>query len=135
VLFLDRSNDLLGPTALAIARKAFPDHGVYATAGTEPASSISKRCANLLSRLGHESAGLQPTATTSLESWADYKVIVCLEPETAKVIEPAPFNTVVVTWWELPQVTEDDKSLEDLYRVLSGYVSSLMTTLRGEDFS
>jgi len=41
-----------------------------------------------------------------------------------------------VTWWELPSYAADDeKSLEELYRVLSGYISSLMTTLRGEDFA
>jgi len=136
VLFLDRSNDLLGPTALAIARKAFPDHGVYSTAGMEPAQAISRGCKALLERLGHETAGLHPTAATDLESWSDYKVIVCLDPDCAEAIDPTPFSTVIVTWWDLPKVSPDDEqSLEDLYRVLSGYIASLMTTLRGEDFS
>lgn len=135
VLFLDRSNDVVGPMAQAIARKAYPDHGVYATAGTEPAPSVSRACADLLARLGHETAELRPRSFDAIDSWSDYRVIVCLEPDTAEAIDPLPFSTVVVDWWELPEATGNGASLEELYRALSGYISSLMTTLRGEDFS
>lgn len=136
VLFLDRSNDVAGQIALAIARKAYPDHGRYATAGVHPADAIAPSSKALLERLGHETADLKPASTDSFDSWDDFKVIVCLDPAAAAEIDPAPFNTVVVTWWKLPSVTPDDeKSLEELYRVLSGYISSLMTTLRGEDFA
>ncbi len=136
VLFLDGSNDVVGPIALAIARKAYPEHGRYTTAGLHPSASIAASSKALLERLGHETADLKPASTESIDSWDDFKVIVCLDRDAAEKIGSTPFNTVVVTWWELPSYAADDeKSLEELYRVLSGYISSLMTTLRGEDFA
>lgn len=135
VLFLDRSNDLLGPMARAIARKAYPDHGVYTTVGTEPASATNEAARALLERLGHETADLTPGGLENIGSWDDYKVVVCLNPETAAAIEPTPFKTVVVTWWSLPDPSVGGGYLEELYRVLSGQIASLMTTLRGEEFS
>jgi len=136
VLFLDKSNDVLGPMSLAIARKAYPDHGAYATAGQAPAVKINESCSELLSRLGHETSDLKPSGIDSFDSWSDFKVIVCLEPDVAKAVNPVPFSTVLVDWWELPNVSGDDgERLEELYRALSGYISSLMITLRGEDFS
>lgn len=136
ILFLDRSNQVLGPIARAIGRKAYPDHGVYSTAGTEPGSSLSGGSANLLTGLGHETSDLKPVGIDSFESWSDFKVIVCLERGVVETIDPRPFNTVIVDWWDLPAASGDDEAeLQELYRVLSGYISSLMITLRGEDFS
>jgi phosphate transport system protein len=135
VLFLDKANDVLGPIALAIGRKAYPDHGEYATAGVAPASEANNTCLDMLARLGHETADLMPKPVSAVDAWDDFKVIVCLDPETSEKIDPVPFNTVVVNWWELPRPDPSDEAgLEELYRVMSGYVSSLMTTLRGEDF-
>lgn len=136
VLFLDRSNDVSGPIAVAIGRKAYPDHGVYGTAGVTPASGIEESVVGLLSQLGHETSDLKPAGLDSIESWSDFKVIVCLERDVSKEIDPVPFSTVIVDWWDLPKASVDDPAaLTELYRALSGYVSSLMVTLRGEDFS
>jgi len=141
VLFLDERNTVRSVMAEAVARKAFPESGIYASAGWEPAEATQERVAEFLGRHGHDVRELRPTPLpTRAEELDEYHVIVGFEPRFAERLTGIPFHTAILEWtvgqgaddsgWELA-----DDALERLYRELSVQVRDLMVTLRGEQAS
>lgn len=129
VTFLDEDNSRFGPAAVAIGRKAFPDHGVYTTACKTVSEELDPDFAQQMSELGHdlddvERGNLEENLSLPLTQ----KVIVILEGRKADYVESVPFHTVIVEW----DLSEYGDDFDAVYKTLTVKIGDLMTTLRGE---
>jgi len=138
ILFIDDDNSCLSQMAEAVARKHFPESGVYlSAAGVAPAAKLS---AGLLEFL--DSHGMQ---TTNIELRANdltpiqlsgFHVIVSLQAPVRTYIKNPPFSTTLLNW-KLTSVPEgcacDAEAYENIHRELAVRIKDLMVLLRGED--
>ena len=129
VLFVDRDSSLLGPMAVAIARKGFSSHGDYSTAGLSVVSSLDAEFASKMASLGHDITNIQrKTVESVLPDLKSIKVVVVLEGDPNDYLESVPFNTTVVRW-NLPAKSGP---FEALYKAVAAAIGDLMITLRGD---
>ena len=140
ILFIDDDNSCLSQLAEAVARKHFPESGVYlSAAGVAPASSLSEGLLDFM-----DSHGLQ---TTNVELRANdltpiqmsgFNVIVSLQAPVRTYIKHPPFNTTLLHW-KLSSVPEgcvcNADAYENIHRELAVRIKDLMVLLRGEDAS
>ncbi len=139
VLFIDEKNSCQSQMAEAIARKAFPESGKYASAGWSPAAELEPRFVEFMDRQGHSLTSAAPTPLQSVMSeLADYHAIVSLEGSIESHLPAVPFHTIPLEW-EVGSVPEglDDQRAEELYgeiyRQVAAQVEKLMVALRGEE--
>lgn len=141
VLFLDEDNSVLGPMAEAIARKTFPESGDYLSAGRQAAAAVDPKVIDLLQERGIELGDRKPKALDlSKQELSDCHVIVSLQGPAKSYMDAIPFHTTLLDWdvGALPTDLPDDEArqrYEALYREIAVQVSTLMTTLRGEEAS
>lgn len=129
VLFLDERNDLLSPLAEAIARKAFPNAGVYASAGWAPASEHHPGLEKIAGRFGFDVSEASPTMVGQLDVFpAPYHMVVAINAPDDGVVPSLPYHTILRKW-QIP-IPGD---LEDLVHDLSSSISSLLEKLRGKN--
>ena len=128
VLFVDTDNSRLGPLAAAIAANSYPKSGRYATAGKEPAVSLSADLITFLENRGLSVADRGPRALSDIthQELAEQQVIVCLEGRIEDYINNVPFHTAV-QHWDLSEAPDT----ESLYRELAPRIRDLMKLLRG----
>lgn len=132
ILFVDERNDGLSAMAEAIARKAFPHSGSYASAGWRPAKSLSTGLDVFLGERGCDLSGKQPEQLSVVHGeLAEQHVIVALEPGVRERLSELPFHTVLLEW--APPGAEE--SLEDAYKRLAHEIAELMVLMRGEGAS
>ncbi len=140
VLFLDEGNDVLGPMAAAVARKAFPNSGQYETAGRTPADHLDSRFVDFMDSVGFEVRGEKPEAFR----WTPgevrrFHVIVGLNAAVKDLIGEVPFRTVALEWeLDLPpesQASDEDARgrFEEINKSLAVQIRELMETLRGRE--
>jgi phosphate transport system protein len=130
ILFVDGRNDRWSQMAEAIARKAYPESGTYASAGWDPADAIDPGTRAYLDENGFEVREARPSVLpTDHDDLLDYHVMVGLEPGLRERVADHPFHTVVLEWEGLGP----DTSPEEARQRLSAHVQELMETLRGED--
>ncbi|MGB5390142.1 MAG: phosphate signaling complex protein PhoU [Thermoanaerobaculia bacterium] len=141
VLFIDERNDALSQLAEAFARKAFPDSGVYQSAGWSPSDRLLPAAEVFMDARGLDGDTLTPKKLDqSLEQLADYHVIVALGKETLEKIEETPFHTVVLKWdiQPIPSDLDAERStalMEEDFQSLQHAIRELMETLRGKGAS
>ena len=135
VLFVDRHNAVASQMAEAIARKAFPESGRYASGGWEPASALSPSMREFMDAHGFPLLNAHPKPVAAHhDELAEYHVIVDLAGDARERLDELPFNTVLLEW-DLEEVDGEDTSvevLEDLHSRISYEVRDLMEALRGE---
>ena len=140
VLFIDEDNSCLSQMAEAIARKHFPESGVYiSVAGAAPATGLSEGLLEFMDAHGLQTADMQPRANDlTLIQLSGFNVIVGLQAPVSTYIQNPPFNTTRVTW-ELTSVPEgcvcDAQAYESIHRELSVRIKDMMVLLRGEGAS
>ena len=140
ILFMDDDNSCLSQLAESIARKHFPESGIYVSAaGREPAEKIAGGLADFLDSHGMDAAGVAPKALDMTPAELNrFNAVVGLTGPVSAYIERIPFQTTVLNW-RLDSVPEscscDEKDYQNIHRELSVLVKDLMTTLRGEDAS
>ncbi len=131
VLFVDDTGALHAPLARALAHKAYPNSGAYASAGTSVADAMDEGLLRLGDRLSlelpHAPVALRPLRANP----AEYHVIVALNIDPA-VLGPVPFHTAVVSWQIDPEPA-GQAGLELLARDLGEHIRELMELLRGPD--
>jgi phosphate transport system protein len=138
IQFVDRANDAKSLIAEAVARKVFPESGVYSSSGWQPGAEIVPAVAEFLERHGHDVSELRPKAfDDSYGALEDFHVLVGLDGDVTERIAELPFHTTAVRWDAGPQGEDAERMqgeewLTALYRDLSTRVSELMETLRGD---
>lgn len=141
VLFLDEDNASLGPMAVALARKTFPESGAYDSAGRQAAAALDETLSSVMAERGIGLEGVEPrTLDLSPQELADYHVIVSLQGGVNSYVSPVPFHTTALEWdvgappagGDTAQVTQ---RYEEIHRELAVQIRDLMTALRGEGAS
>ena len=138
ILFIDDDNSCLSQMAEAVARKHFPESGVYlSAAGGTPAAALSDGLLEFMDGHGMQTTNVELSANdlTPLQL-SGFHVIVSLQAPVSSYIQNAPFNTTQVTW-ALDSVPEgcDAEAYESIHRELSVRIKDMMVLLRGEDAS
>lgn len=136
VLFVDKTNAVLAPLAVAAGKKSHPQGGSYFMAAPNPGDAVAPQVRSFLETRGHDVADLNPAA---LHGAGGYDVVVALEGSYQDFFARLPFQTVGLNW-EIPvdgaQLSERDltvESLEQIYRAVLNRVVELMDTVRGPE--
>ncbi len=139
VLFLDEHNCCLSPMAEAIARKAFPESGLYSSAGSRPGAALNAAMVQFMADHGIDLSDVRPQALElTHHELAEKHVIVSLQGPVKNFVPELPFHTTGVEW-EIGPVTDDEvnqlstEEMEGIYREIATRVSDLMELLRGAD--
>ena len=137
ILFLDETNDCVGPMAEAMARKAFPGSGMYASAGTRPAENMHAGMVAFMQRHGYSFTNLRPQGLDLLpDEIEDVHVIVSVAGPATRYIPDIPFHTVDLEW-ELPspppETQGEDERWQGIYERLLLNIRQLMEALRGKE--
>jgi phosphate transport system protein len=138
VLFVDTRNTLIAPLAESLARKAFPESGVYDSAGFKIGDALAPELIELAQNRGLDLAGIEPTALdTKRDALEKYHVIVCLSPEARRHITQMPYATVLLEW-TLPKLADAgdggvSHQLELICNTLADEIRELMVIMRGEE--
>lgn len=139
ILFVDARDTLIGPLAVALARKAFPASGDYASAGFQAGDALAPELEGFADKLSLDITGLGPTQLKAdREALEQYHVIVCLTPEACRHIPDVPYATVLLEW-DLPKLSSPDAGgtldtrLADIAKRLGAEIRELMVTMRGEE--
>lgn len=140
ILFLDERNDAASQLAEAYARRAFPESGVYDSAGWAPADHLLPAVETFIEAKGLV-AGRPPKGLDhTFEELAGFHVIVGLSPDALSRLEEIPFHTVPLEW-EVGPIPGDlgaeraTAALEQAFQTLKNSIRGLMETLRGEEAS
>jgi phosphate transport system protein len=139
ILFLDEDNTLLGPIAETVAGKIASGGGEFRSLGRQ-AGAIVPEVVGLLQESGVDLACHRPQAMNlSLRDLVDFHVIVSLQGPVKSYIDKVPFHTAALEWdvggvlaAELPEEQRRER-YATLVREIAVQVSTLMTTLRGEE--
>jgi phosphate transport system protein len=139
VLFMDDDNSCVSQLAEAIARKHFPESGVYVSvAGNSPAAGLPDGLLEFMDGVGMETGNVVPKANDLTPVQLNgFHVIVSLQKPVGSYIDNPPFNATQLIW-ELPSIQQgrcDKEAYENIHRELSVRIKDLMVLLRGEDAS
>lgn len=139
ILFVDEKNDGLSQMAEAYARRAFPESGIYASAGWKAADALLPAVVDFLGGNGIDPAAAKTTPLQSLaHELSDYHVVVSLQGDARQHIGELPFHTVLLEWptGDLAARVEaatDGEPIAEAYKDLASRIRDLMETLRGEE--
>ncbi len=134
VLFVDAANSCWSPLAEAVAAKAFPNSGAYASAGWEPAEAIEPALESFLESKGIPSRHARPVPIpTTHDELDDYHVIVNLGTGLRDHLAERPFKTVLLDWDLAPEGAVTEELLAEVHKKIAFKTRELMETLRGED--
>lgn len=133
ILFLDEDNSSLSQMAEAIARKNFPNLGVYASAGRAACDALDPELLSFLEDKGIDIKSLKPKKLDSLTP-GDYYLLVSLAGDIKSYLPKIPFHSIALDYdvgQSLHQIPSDQKPqhLEKLYRNISVGVHDLMQQL------
>ena len=139
ILFVDARDTLIGPLAVALARKAFPTSGDYASVGFQAGSGLAPELEGIAEKLSLDTSGLEPTPLRAdRETLEKYHVIVCLTPDASRHIPDVPYATALLEW-DLPRLYDPDAGdsldvrLAEVAKRLGAEIRELMVTMRGEE--
>ena len=138
ILFVDRTNGLVSQLAKALAQKAFPESGIFHSAGWAPGEQIDPALDRIADKLGLDIEDFEVREFSDLtRSPAKYHVIVTLVPAEDTALPEIPFHSILQNWNLGSRPEGDDATvdarLDDLSRDLRAQIRDLMVTLRGED--
>ncbi len=139
ILFVDARDTLIGPLAVALARKAFPESGEFESVGYQAGEQLAPELMELADELSLDVSNLVPTPLeTGREILESYHVIVGLTPEASRHISEVPYATVLLEW-DLPRLSDGNANtpvvsrLREIQKRLNAEIRDLMVTLRGEE--
>ena len=137
VLFVDEDDSCLGPMAVAIAKRGFPDAARFASAGRNPAAEVDQGIVEFMEGHGYDLGDSTPSPLDSTpHALSRYFVVVSLEGPVGHYVPSIPFHTSLLTWdlGARPGPGESDaQRLEELYRQISSHVRDLVETLTGRE--
>ena len=135
ILFVDADNSCAGPMAEQIARKAFPDAGIYSSAGVKPADSMNPDMVEFMQNRSFDLVGLEPKKLdTRREYLSEFHVIVGLNQSIKSAVGKIPFRTSALNWDDIVVPQDDNpEAWETLYKTLALQIRELIVLLRGEE--
>lgn len=139
ILFVDARDTLIGPLAVALARKAFPESGEYSSAGFQAGDALAPELEAVAESLSLDISGLAPKPLRAdRETLEQYHVVVCLTQDASRHIPEIPYATVLLEW-DLPRLSDPgvgatlDARLREIVKRLGAEIRDLMVTMRGEE--
>jgi len=137
IMFIDDDNSCLSQLAEAVARKHFPDAGIYVSAaGREPAQSLADGLAEFMDSRGLDTSKAKPKAFDMTPAELNrFHVIVSLKDPVSSYIERIPFQTTALKWnlASTPEACEcGEQDYENIHRELSVLIKDMMMLLSGE---
>jgi phosphate transport system protein len=138
ILFLDEDNSCLSQMAEAIARKTFPDCGIYTSAGRKAADSLNPDMVSFMEKRGIEISNARPkTLNLTPDELSDHYLIISLQGPIKSYLETVPFHSIVQEWdvGSVPAESGNEaaeKQIEKLYREITPLFYDLIEKLRGE---
>lgn len=135
ILFIGKDGSCLAPMAQLIARKLFPDIGVYTHAAVKAADQLNVNMVNFMRERGFDLNAVSPAALeTNRESLSEYHVIVGLNQKVQKAVGKVPFRSSALNWKNLEVPDNNDKDAwEGLHKSLALHIRELLTLLRGQE--
>jgi phosphate transport system protein len=139
ILFADATDSMIAPLAVALARKSFPESGVYESAGIEPASSLAPELSKLAIGQVLDFSGIVPSAMPMTRNEIEaYHIVIALTPQVIDRIEEMPYSTSLLEWKPFGHGDDnveviDASKLERVAHYLTNEIQNLMLILRGED--
>jgi phosphate uptake regulator len=139
ILFVDERNACLSQMAEGYARKAFPENGVYESAGWAPAERVDPAIVEFMDRQQVDVRAQKPDLVSPLtEDHRHYHIIISLQGKAKPFLEEVPHRTVLLEWdvGTCPENLEDEGAeaqLEDCYRRIAHEIRELMEMLEGPD--
>jgi phosphate transport system protein len=134
ILFVDEHNDRSSQIAEAYARKAFPESGMYRSAGWGPARAIDPVLIEFMDSRGVDLRGATPKKLQPVSNLPEhYHVIVAFSPDAREHLGEIPYRTTLTVWNHGVGPGTDPETLEKLYQDLAVRVRDLMTTMAGPE--
>ncbi len=139
VLFLDPENNCQSQIAEAVARRAFPHSGEYASAGRTNKADLKPGLYNFLENQGLALGPVKPgILDPDPEKVAAYDVVVSLQGPISDYLPAQPFRTSYLEWdvGAAPNgagEAEAEAGYLAMYREIAARMRGLMETLRGEE--
>ncbi len=118
-----------------IARKIFPDIGVYRSACVNPAESLDSNMVSFMENRSFDMSTVSPEIIDKRREYlSGFHVIVGLNKPVHETVEGIPFRTSSLDWDEMviPDNRDTDE-WETLYKSLALQIRELMTLLRGKE--
>ena len=135
ILFVDEENSSVGPMAEIIARKIFPDIGIYNSGGVKLQDSLDSNMVSFMQDRSFDLDEIEPKQLDKRREYlSEFHVIVGLNQSVHDAVGDIPFRTSALNWGELEIPQNDDaEAWEALYKNLALEIRELMTLLRGEE--
>lgn len=138
ILFLDKDNSGLSKMAELIARKAYPESGIYSSCGRKPAKELNPQMVGFLEQHGIDVDQQEPQPLESMmHELVEKHVIISLDGPVREYIKKLPFHTTALEWNVGPvpdgPVEEQREQWESLYRDIATRIQDLVGILRGPE--
>ena len=134
ILFVDERNDRESQIAEAYARKAFPESGIYASAGWSPARSLDPALIEFMDQHGVDMREAHPAMLLPLKEVPEhFHVVVGLGRGARERIGEVPYRTTVLEWALEAPPGFDEEPLKEVYQSVVVRVQDLVKTLAGPD--
>lgn len=140
ILFIDQVNSVQSQMAEAIAKKGFPNAGIFRSAGQKPAADLEPAMVEFMRRNGLDLQGMHPQGLDAFTpNINEVDVVISLEGPVSGYSLELPFHTAFLEWevGKPPAANADQKAVqsqyEAMYREISLKVGDLMELLRGEE--
>jgi phosphate transport system protein len=129
ILFVDERNNFLSPLAMALAKKSFPNSGIYYSAGWQPDSEPSELLKDTSEKFALDLEEFTPTKLKPFRQvMAKYKIIITFNLEDPSHIDKIPFHSVHINW-----TLDIDKNPDELVHQLSQNIYDIMFRLCGDN--
>lgn len=129
IIFVDEKNNYLSPLAMGLATKAFPNSGIYYSAGWQPESEPSEQLKETSEKFALNLEEFKPKKLKPFRQvMAKHKIIITINLDDPSQLERVPFHSIHVNW-----TLDIDKNPEELVHQLSENIHDLMFRLCGNN--
>ena len=132
ILFVDNDNNERSLIAQGIARKNYPDVGIYRGAAPVPAAELGADIAAFLNSCGIPTDDLSTDGLGAEQQLLQtHDIIVCLDKSASKHIHDLPFHTTALNW-DVDEMLEENRPEgaearhQAIYRYLKVQLDDLM---------
>jgi len=130
VLFLEPADDYLGPMAVAIARKLYPEQGEFSSAGIEPAHQLNPDLTRYMESEGYDFSNEKPQSLSKItEDIENLHLLICFNRPVSDFLPKVPFHSTVLHW----TIDSDAIPPEIAHQAIAKRLQQLMDILRNRN--